>query len=84
MPENQKLCFNWLKLFNILKQDISIINEQSLDIKLKYEWIQKLQDEINISTEEIKKIQKNDNDKKEKELSYKEGKSISRKYRKVK
>ena len=42
IPENTKIDFNWVELFKILEQQENIIQEQSKDIKAKYEWIQKI------------------------------------------
>ena len=43
IPENTKIDFNWVELFKILEQQENIIQEQSKDIKAKYEWIQKIE-----------------------------------------
>ena len=45
IPEDKKVEFDWLQLFEILKKCSDKIEEQSVDIKAKYEWIQKIEKE---------------------------------------
>ena len=45
IPENSKINFNWVELFKILEHQEAIIQEQSKDIKAKYDWIQKIEAE---------------------------------------
>lgn len=45
MPDDAKISFNWIDLFGILKQNIDLIEKQYVDIKGKYDWIQKIENE---------------------------------------
>lgn len=45
MPDDAKISFNWIDLFGILKQNIDLIEKQYVDIKKKYDWIQKIENE---------------------------------------
>lgn len=61
IPEDAKVNVDWIGLMGILKKCSDLIEEQSVDIKAKYEWIQKIEKENKELWEE------KDNFKKEKE-----------------
>lgn len=75
IPENIKIDFNWINLFKILKEREDLIQEQSVDIKLKYEWIQNIEkqkgelEEKNIKNQEKQQQLKDKNEKIKKELN---------------
>ena len=75
IPENIKIDFNWINLFKILKEREDLIQEQSVDIKLKYEWIQNIEkqkgelEEKNIKNQEKQQHLKDKNEKIKKELN---------------
>lgn len=45
IPEDTKVNVDWIDLMQILKKCSDLIEEQSKDIKAKYEWIQKIEKE---------------------------------------
>lgn len=45
IPDNTKSDFDWINLMEMLKKIADLIEEQSKDIKAKYEWIQKIEKE---------------------------------------
>ena len=53
--ENQDTQFDFIGLFNLLKEKENFIINQSEDIKKKYEWIQKLENKNEELLKEIKK-----------------------------
>ena len=57
IPENQKINIDWFQLFDILKSDRDLIEEQSRDINAKYEWIQKIEEENKNLCDEKSKLQ---------------------------
>lgn len=56
IPENQNISFEWIKLFELLKTKEITIEEQSKDIKLKYEWIKKIEKDNEDLLKKNKKI----------------------------
>lgn len=57
IPEDSKVEFDWIDLMNILKKCSDLIEEQSKDIKAKYEWIQKIEKENKDLWEEKQKLE---------------------------
>lgn len=45
MDSNAKINFDWIELFKLIENKENEIQEQSKDIKAKYEWIQKIEEE---------------------------------------
>lgn len=45
IPDNKHIDFEWLKIFNLIQKNIELIEEQYVDIKAKYDWIQKIDKE---------------------------------------
>lgn len=45
IEDNTVINFDWIDLFKIIKEKEDFIHEQSKDIKAKYEWIQKIEEE---------------------------------------
>lgn len=56
IPENVDINFNWVKLFQILEQQENLIQEGYGDIKAKYDWIQKIENENKNYNEETTKL----------------------------
>lgn len=57
IPENVKVNVDWIDLMKILKRCSDFIEEQSKDIKGKYEWIQKIEKENKELWEEKEKLE---------------------------
>lgn len=55
IPKDQNKQFDFIKLFNLLKEKENIIKKQSEDIKTKYEWIQNIEKKNKELLIEIKK-----------------------------
>lgn len=53
-----KANFDWIELFKIIKKNEDTIAEQSKDIKAKYEWIQKIEEENKKLWDDKGKLQK--------------------------
>lgn len=45
MDSNAKINFDWIELFKLIENKEHEIQDQSKDIKAKYEWIQKIEEE---------------------------------------
>lgn len=58
-PENFKINFEWINLFKLIKENSDLIEEQYVDIKAKYDWIQKIEEENNKLIKEKEKIKQN-------------------------
>lgn len=56
IPNNQQLNVDWVDIFEHLKENIDLIEKQSKDIQLKYEWIQKIEKENTQIVEKNKTI----------------------------
>lgn len=63
MPENQTINLDCFQLFGILKEYIDLVEKQDIDIKAKYEWIQKIEKENRELWEEKEKLNKKLNEK---------------------
>lgn len=59
IPENQSIDFDWFQFFGILKEENDLIEKNALDIKEKYEKIQKIKNENAQLKEENEKIIQN-------------------------
>ena len=57
IPDDIKVEFDWIGLMKILKKCSDLIEEQSKDIKAKYEWIQKIEKENKDLWEEKEKLE---------------------------
>ena len=57
IPDGIKGEFDWIELMDILKKCSDLIEEQSKDIKAKYEWIQKIEKENKDLWEEKEKLE---------------------------
>lgn len=71
MPENQTINFDWFQLFDILKEYTDLVEKQDIDIKAKYEWIQKIEKENKELWRENEKLQENINKNEEKISDFK-------------
>ena len=45
MDSDAKINFDWIELFNLIEEKEKQIQDQSKDIKAKYDWIQKIEEE---------------------------------------
>ena len=45
IPEEVQIEFDWINLFGIIKKGTDLIESQYVDIKAKYDWIQKIEKE---------------------------------------
>ncbi len=45
IPEEVQIEFDWINLFGIIKKGTDLIENQYVDIKAKYDWIQKIEKE---------------------------------------
>ena len=52
IPDDVRIDFDWINLFEILKQNTDLIEKQYVDIKEQYDWIQKIEKENKKLTEE--------------------------------
>ena len=43
IPEGTQTYFEWVELFKLIKKSTDLIEEQCVDIKAKYDWIQKIE-----------------------------------------
>ena len=66
IPEDVKVNFNWIDLMETLKKCSDLIEEQSIDIKAKYEWIQKIEEENKNLWKEKEKLEEKQQEIKEK------------------
>ena len=57
IEDNAQIEFDWIELFKSIKKMSDLIEEQSTDIKAKYEWIQKIEKENKKLWEEKGKLQ---------------------------
>lgn len=45
IPDGAKINFNWVNLFSIIEGQVDLIEQQYVDIKEKYDWIQNIEKE---------------------------------------
>lgn len=45
IPDGTKINFNWVNLFSIIEGQVDLIEQQYVDIKGKYDWIQNIEKE---------------------------------------
>ena len=64
--ENIRIKFDWIQLFQMIKKSTDLIEEQSADIKAKYEWIQKIEKDNEELVEKNKEIEEISKEKEEK------------------
>ena len=53
IPEGTQTYFEWVELFKLIKKSTDLIEEQCVDIKAKYDWIQKIEKDNNDLREKI-------------------------------
>ena len=78
IPENTKIEFEWMELFKLIKKSTDLIEEQYADIKAKYEWIQKIEKDNNDLREKIGELEEKIN------INFQEEKKLKEKNEKIK
>ena len=57
IPEGTQTYFEWVELFKLIKKSTDLIEEQCVDIKAKYDWIQKIEKDNNDLREKIGELE---------------------------
>ncbi len=57
IPDGTQTYFEWVELFKLIKKSTDLIEEQCVDIKAKYDWIQKIEKDNNDLREKIGELE---------------------------